>query len=140
LDVGRTKRLATPAQERAVIARDRRCVFGCNSPPDWCEVHHNHPWENGGLTNIENLSLVCKQHHHLVHEGGWSLRRVDGVLEIRRPDGTLFDTRARPAAWPRESGCGCGPRADYEPVSAGSAVISSHSGSRFSANARGPSS
>ena len=41
LDVGRTRRLHTPAQRKAVIARDRQCVWnGCETPAARCEVHH----------------------------------------------------------------------------------------------------
>ena len=37
-----------------------------------------------------NLILLCKHHHHLVHEGGWHLWRdqADGRTYLRKPDGT----------------------------------------------------
>jgi hypothetical protein len=36
----------------------------------------------------DNLSLLCTHHHHLVHEGGWSVERMaDGELCFRAPDG-----------------------------------------------------
>ena len=38
LDVGRTKRLVTPALRAAVCARDLRCVFpGCDRDSHWCD-------------------------------------------------------------------------------------------------------
>ena len=38
LDVGRTKRLVTPAQRIAVMARDLNCVFpNCHHPDHWCD-------------------------------------------------------------------------------------------------------
>jgi len=37
---------------------------------------------------MNNLSLLCTHHHHLVHEGGWSVARpADGELRFRAPDG-----------------------------------------------------
>lgn len=74
VNLGRTARLVNPAQRRAIIARDRHCVFpGCDHPPTGCHVHHLQPWDNGGLTDIDNNYLLCGYHHHLVHEGGWTL-------------------------------------------------------------------
>jgi 5-methylcytosine-specific restriction protein A len=41
LDVGRAKRCVTPAQRKAIAARDRGCAHpGCDKTPSWCEVHH----------------------------------------------------------------------------------------------------
>ena len=58
LDVGRTKRTVTPAQRRAVIARDNTCRGpGCHAPPRVCEVHHLIPWSRGGNTSVENSGL-----------------------------------------------------------------------------------
>jgi Domain of unknown function (DUF222) len=75
LDVGRASRVATPAQRRALAARDGGCLFpGCDTPPLWCEPHHwlIH-WIDGGETNLDNLALLCRRHHRFVHEDGWSM-------------------------------------------------------------------
>jgi hypothetical protein len=96
LDVGRTKRLVTPAMRIAVIARDRECVFpGCDITNRWCDVHHIIHWADDGMTRIENLVLLCRHHHMLVHEGGWTLTGNPGCLVFRRPDGTELGS-ARP--------------------------------------------
>jgi hypothetical protein len=81
---------ATAHQRKALAVRDGGCVFpGCGAPPDWCAAHHLLPWDDGGVTLLENLALLCKHHHHLVHEGGWTLwRATDGLLYLNRPDGT----------------------------------------------------
>jgi Domain of unknown function (DUF222) len=64
LDAGRTIRTFTPAQMRAIIARDRTCIWdGCDAPPSWCEGHHRIHWANGGTTSVENGTLLCGRHH-----------------------------------------------------------------------------
>ena len=89
LDVGRAQRLATPAHRTALAVRTRTCEFaGCTIPATWCKAHHLDPWEHGGPTNIEKLVLVCEHHHHMIHEGGWTLERTNGTTHTRRPGGT----------------------------------------------------
>lgn len=91
LDVGRTKRLVTTQMRVAVIARDRRCVFpGCDRPSNWCDVHHIIHWIKGGLTEINNLVLLCRHHHTLIHDGKWRITGMPGQLQFFRPDGTLL--------------------------------------------------
>ena len=69
LDVGRTHRLATPSQRRAVVARQRgRCAgHGCHGPV--VHVHHVEYWSNGGPTDLANLVGLCPRCHALVHQG-----------------------------------------------------------------------
>jgi hypothetical protein len=60
----------TPAQRRAVSARDRQCVAkGCTRPPAFCDVHHLKHREDGGATVLDNLALLCRRHHVLWHRG-----------------------------------------------------------------------
>src|SRR5215469_15769453 len=49
LSVGRTRRTFTPAQRRALAARDRGCVL-CGRPAAWCDGHHLVDWIDGGET------------------------------------------------------------------------------------------
>ncbi len=73
LDYGRARRLATPAQRRALAARDGGCVIpGCTALPAWCDAHHIVPWQLGGPTDLPNLVLVCPRHHTEVHLGRWT--------------------------------------------------------------------
>lgn len=82
LDLGRKVRDPSPAQFRALVVRDGGCrAEGCDRPPDWCIAHHLRHWADGGLTDLENLVLLCEFHHHAVHEGGW--------VVVRNPDGTF---------------------------------------------------
>ncbi|MFC8796599.1 DUF222 domain-containing protein [Promicromonospora sp. NPDC057138] len=72
LDVGRAQRTVTGQMRRAVIARDKHCVYpGCDQPPSRCEVHHavTH-WADGGNTSIANSALLCWHHHALVDAKG----------------------------------------------------------------------
>ena len=91
INVGRRYRTATDAQWAATKAIYSTCGWDCcDRPISWCQLHHIHEWESGGATDLRNLVPLCGHHHHLVHEGGWSIRLLDARrLEIRRPDGTL---------------------------------------------------
>jgi 5-methylcytosine-specific restriction protein A len=41
LDLGRTRRTASPAQRAALAARDRGCAHpACDKTPAWCAAHH----------------------------------------------------------------------------------------------------
>ncbi len=74
LDVGRAKRLFTPAQRAGLYARDRGCIFpNCTTPMSLCEAHHLNPWSRGGTTNLDNGVLLCSYHHHLIHREHWKI-------------------------------------------------------------------
>jgi hypothetical protein len=50
--------------------------------------HHIRNWLHGGETSVDNLVMLCTGHHHLVHEGGWSVARgTDGDLVFASPAG-----------------------------------------------------
>ncbi|MGD8496938.1 MAG: DUF222 domain-containing protein [Gemmatimonadales bacterium] len=73
LDVGRRSRTFPPAIRRALEARDRGCRFpGCGSR--YTEGHHVDHWIDGGPTSVQNGILLCRHHHRLVHNGGWTMR------------------------------------------------------------------
>jgi hypothetical protein len=70
LDVGRRTRLVPPAIRTALVVRDRGCTFpGCDRGPQWTDAHHLRHWSDGGPTSLDNLVLLCRQHHRAVHEG-----------------------------------------------------------------------
>ena len=91
LQMGRTRRLATVEQRRALRAMYRACGFpGCGVRFEDCRIHHVTWWEHLGGTNLDNLLPMCERHHHHVHEGGWNLTlKPDRTITLRRPDGTL---------------------------------------------------
>ncbi|MGH3728619.1 MAG: HNH endonuclease signature motif containing protein [Micromonosporaceae bacterium] len=89
LDVGRTIRLFTRAQRRALILRDRGCAFpGCDRPAHWCEAHHIRHWVDGGATDLHNGVLLCGYHHRVIHKGKWRVRIRHGVPEFLSPHAT----------------------------------------------------
>jgi hypothetical protein len=45
-------------------------------------------WDDAGATNLDNLLLLCRHHHRLLHEGGYTASLVDGHPRFFRPDGT----------------------------------------------------
>lgn len=68
LDVGRKTRVVPAGLRRAVIARDRHCIApGCSRSARWCDVHHIISWADYGETVLDNLCLLCRYHHTLVH-------------------------------------------------------------------------
>jgi len=75
IDVGRKKRLFTPAQRTALAVRDGGCMWpDCDRPPCWTEAHHVEHWQrDSGATNIDNGILLCRYHHLLLHNYGWEI-------------------------------------------------------------------
>jgi hypothetical protein len=98
--VGRKTRTIPPAIRRALTARDRGCRFpGCENHR-FLDAHHVRHWARGGETRLDNLLLLCRRHHRLVHEGGYA---VDERLRFYDPWGR----RIAPAAQlPRGSPAG----------------------------------
>jgi hypothetical protein len=45
-------------------------------------------WTDGGRTDLENLVLLCRHHHRLLHEGGYTATLIEGRPRFHRPDGT----------------------------------------------------
>jgi hypothetical protein len=88
LNIGRKTRTVPTAIKRALRSRDKACSFpGCHHTR-FVDAHHIEHWSNGGETNIDNLMLLCSQHHKLVHEGGFTIERdYQNRWFFKRPDG-----------------------------------------------------
>ena len=89
LSVGRKRRTIPPPIRRALEFRDQGCRFpGCTSKH--CDAHHIVHWADGGETKLSNLVLLCRRHHRLLHEGGFSVRMSEaGAVRF-------FHRRGRP--------------------------------------------
>ena len=87
LDLGRSRRLFSPAQRKALDLRDRTCrAEGCDIPAAWCEAHHAaQPWARGGRTDLRAGLLLCTFHHHRAHDSAWRADRMpDGRVRFNR--------------------------------------------------------
>ena len=85
MDVGRAKRIVSAPLKRALKTRDGHCKWpGCERPASKCDGHHLLSWIEGGPTDLDNLVLLCRRHHRMVHEGGWQLIKIgsDEVVTI----------------------------------------------------------
>jgi hypothetical protein len=93
-DLGRSTRTINRAQRRKLRAMHKTCVGdGCDVGFEHCEIHHVIFWRFDGKSNIDNLVPVCSRHHHLAHEGGWTLSMTaDRTVTWTRPDGTVHST------------------------------------------------
>ncbi|MCB9789035.1 MAG: DUF222 domain-containing protein [Deltaproteobacteria bacterium] len=88
LSIGRRSRTIPSAIGRALRIRDGGCRFpGCQNRR-FVDGHHIQHWASGGETSVENLVLLCRRHHRLVHEGGFEVTRGrSGQLRFRTPEG-----------------------------------------------------
>lgn len=85
LDLGRARRLFSPAQRKALAVRQPTCRGeGCDIPAAWCEAHHaGTPWSRGGRTDLADGVLLCSFHHHRAHDHRYrSDRLADGRVRF----------------------------------------------------------
>jgi len=102
LSVGR-ERYRVPADLRtAAELRDETCRFpGCRRRAARCDVDHSTAWQEGGSTALANLAVLCRKHHRLKHQAGWSITHGDGgVLHWRSPTGARHSTAPAASLWP----------------------------------------
>lgn len=87
LALGRRQRVWSAAQRRAVMVRDAgHCRWpGCRRTR--VDLHHLVPWEDGGVTDIENAVALCPKHHQRMHAGFFTSGTAGGTLTFRRRSG-----------------------------------------------------
>jgi len=91
LNIGRKSRIIPPAMRRALKARDEGCQFPGCTLKYYIDGHHIKHWSKGGETSLANLVQLCRHHHRLVHEGGFSRsKNTLGKVEFRNPKGELI--------------------------------------------------
>ncbi len=126
LDLGRTARVFSGPQRRAVTARDRECIWpDCHMAGRWCHIHHTRWWErDGGTTAVDQGVLLCSFHHHEVHRRDLAVVRLDSTgprgpaAAPPSPVGTVprrYEIRDRAG---RAIGTRAGPRSGREPPDA----------------------
>ena len=74
LDVGRSHRLVTDRQYRALLLRQHGvCAHpGCPNTKN-LHAHHRIHWIHGGRTDLDNLLLLCERHHMGHHAGEFDI-------------------------------------------------------------------
>ena len=96
LDIGRKSRTIPPSIARALRARDRGCQFPGCTHRHFVDGHHIKHWSAGGETRLDNLVQLCRTHHRLIHEGGFSVERTESKeLLFKRPDGVVVEAAPR---------------------------------------------
>ncbi|NMM24651.1 MAG: DUF222 domain-containing protein [Phycicoccus sp.] len=74
IETATTAYLPNQAMRRFIQQRDGHCRFpGCNRGAKRCEPDHIIPFSRGGPTAIWNLASLCKHHHRVKHDAGWTL-------------------------------------------------------------------
>ncbi|MDO5512472.1 HNH endonuclease signature motif containing protein [Corynebacterium sp.] len=64
LALGRGHRLASFWQRIALLAAEGVCTCGdCTTAGVHLHIHHLRPWEDGGTTDLSNLTGICPPHH-----------------------------------------------------------------------------
>lgn len=81
----RTQRMGSPKQRMMASAESPVCAWpGCRLPADDCQVHHLTAWSQGGMTNSDNLTMLCRYHNGVNADapgmGRGRMARVDGKV------------------------------------------------------------
>ena len=129
LRLGRKTRKISPALRRALRIRDEKCQHPGCSRRRHLQAHHVVSWMHGGPTDLDNLVLLCRHHHMLLHEAGftisrsistrgWVFRRADDVRLANSPLLTA-DSAADPVADFRADSPADGSLADPERIRPG---------------------
>ena len=89
-----TEYLPNRAMRRFIRQRDGHCRFpGCTRGAKRCEPDHVIPFSRGGPTAIWNLVSLCKHHHRVKHDAGWTLTMTrDGDCTWTDPHGRQYAT------------------------------------------------
>ncbi len=82
----------------------RSAFNGCGRPPEWTEAHHRIHWADGGETSVQNCCLFCDHHHRVVHNDGWTVELIDGVIHVIPPPWVDPDQAPRPNTNPERAG------------------------------------
>lgn len=87
-DLGRRRRVVSPALRASLERRDAGCRFPGCTRRHGLHAHHLKHWVRGGRTDKDNLVLLCPFHHRLLHEDGFTAARSSlGEVAFRGPDG-----------------------------------------------------
>lgn len=100
LRLGRRRRLFSEHQRVVLAAIWGGCGHpGCDRPPSWTEAHHIDEWKrNHGRTDVADGILLCRHHHLMMHNNGWSVRRSGSDYLLLPPPGDALHPQPIPLA------------------------------------------
>ena len=97
LNVGRKTRAIPPSIRRALQIRDHGCRFPGCCESRYVDAHHVQHWCDGGETRLDNLVLLCRHHHRLLHQDGYEIVKHGGQqFEFLTPNGDAMPTAMAP--------------------------------------------
>ena len=97
LNVGRKARAIPPSIRRALQIRDQGCRFPGCCESRYVDAHHVQHWCDGGETRLDNLVLLCRRHHRLLHQEGYEiLKHGEQRFEFLTPVGGAMPTALTP--------------------------------------------
>jgi hypothetical protein len=77
------------ALARAVKLRDDGCVFPGCTRRGHIDLHHLHHRAQGGENSLVNLACLCRAHHRMIHEHGYTMTSpAPATFQFHRPGGT----------------------------------------------------
>jgi Domain of unknown function (DUF222)/HNH endonuclease len=86
LDVAVSAYVVPAHIRRALVIRDKGCVFpACDRPASVCDAHHLIEFRRGGPTHLDNLILLCGQHHRLLHRSEWTAALINNRAMFTPP-------------------------------------------------------
>ncbi|MEO5982816.1 MAG: HNH endonuclease [Pedococcus sp.] len=88
VSVGRSMRILPDRTRRLIHDRDRGCRFpGCPTTR-FVEIHHLHPWDDGGATDEHHQASLCTIHHDALDRGDYTI-----TGDPTHPDGLTVTNR-----------------------------------------------
>lgn len=89
LDIDRTSYRPPADLKRWLGVRDGGCCTfaGCGKPARACDLDHTVAWADGGTTSAANLAHLCRNHHRLKHETGWTVANTPDGMTWTSPTG-----------------------------------------------------
>jgi uncharacterized protein DUF222 len=91
-EASRRKRTVPAHMRRELSARDGGCRFPGCTHRRWVDNHHIQHWSKGGETVPQNMVQLCRRHHRLVHEGGFTVERIKSdEFVFRNPYGLVLE-------------------------------------------------
>ena len=116
MKMGRARRLVTPGQETALLAR---WMFQCAMPAcnhaRFLEFHHIVEYSAGGCTDTDNLIPLCSACHALVTSGMAKIEVEGAALRFSFRDGSVYlsQNRSLPMKVGQEPGLFDAPAAEW---------------------------